>query len=168
MRSRPIIIVALTLMLSVALVSDLAYQINGTNSIKPINISIKNAPLNSVSLGNSANESIIIYYFWAIGCSHCAATEPFIDSTAAKYPETTFLKLEVTHNVTNYNLFIDFNNAFNTGRTTTPSIFIENEAALVGPDAIRADLESTILRLIAANNVVPPTAPQDLVAQCRE
>ncbi len=151
-------------MLSLAIISNFADPRDSTRSIAQTSGSINDVSLNSASLGETANGSIVIYYFWAIGCSHCAATEPFIDEMAAKYPETNFLRLEITHNVTNYYLFKDFNAAFNIGGETTPSLFIENEVALIGSDAIRADLESTILRLIEENSILPPTAPQNLIA----
>ncbi|HEY3420631.1 MAG TPA: fibronectin type III domain-containing protein [Methanomassiliicoccales archaeon] len=161
MRSRSLTIMALALMLSLASVSGLAYGGDGALSVAQTNDIVMKAPLATSYIGDSVDGSIVIYYFWAIGCSHCAATEPFIDSLAAKYTQVTFLKLEITHNRTNYLQFLDFNNAFSTGRTTTPSVFIENEVALIGPDEIRADLESTILRL---TQVDPPSAPQFLVA----
>ena len=151
-------------MLSLALVSNIADPRDGTRAITQTGDSIQNVSLNSVGLGETANGSIIIYYFWAIGCSHCAATEPFINEMAAKYPETNFIKLEITHNPANYRLYQEFYAAFNIVGETTPSLFITNEVALIGPTAIRADLESTILRLIEENSILPPTAPQDLVA----
>jgi cytochrome c biogenesis protein CcdA/fibronectin type 3 domain-containing protein len=160
LRSGTIIIIALTLMLSLAFASNLADPSNSTSSKTQLNDSTENASLNTLQLGDSANEDIIVYFFWAIGCPHCANTIPYIDSLAAKYPQVTFLKLEVSHNSTNWALYQDFNTRYHVQNQQVPSAFIEDEA-LIGEDAIKADLESIIVRTI---NTGPPTAPQNLVA----
>ena len=59
-------------------------------------------------------------------------------------------------------MFKDFNAAFKTGGETTPSLFIKDVVALIGPTAIPANLESYILQLIGS--VGPPDPPQNFIA----
>ena len=154
-------IMAIILALSLVFVSTLAIPKDSTHSITQMNDGMTDASIDTVSIAESATASVTVYYFWAIGCGYCTATEPFINSMIAKYPQVTFLKLVITNNAANYQLYKEFNAAFKTGGETTPSLFIKNEVALIGPTAIRTNLESNILRLI--NNVGTPAAPQNLV-----
>ncbi len=163
MKSRSTMIMAIILVLSLVFVSTLAIPGGSTQSITQMNDNETDAVINTESIDASAATSVTVYYFWAIGCGYCTATEPFINSMIAKYPQVTFLKLVITNNAANYQLYKEFNAAFHTGGETTPSLFIKNEVALIGPTAIKANLESNILRLI--NNVGTPAAPGNLVAK---
>jgi cytochrome c biogenesis protein CcdA/fibronectin type 3 domain-containing protein len=153
--------IALTMLLSFAFVSVLAIPAEGATSTTQINENSTNASLNPTGLGDSPDQGLVVYYFWAIGCGHCAALEPYMESVIAKYPQVTFLKLEISHNTTNYYLFKDFNAAFNIPGETTPSAFIENELAMIGDVVIRDVIEPNIDRLLSAST---PTAPQNLAA----
>ena len=151
-------------MLSFAFSSPIAWAEDGTRS-KPEAADISQDRFADPMILEAISASkIVVYLFYGEGCPHCEATEPFIDSLAAKYPQTTFTKLEIWNNQANYQLFKDFNADFGITETAVPSVFIENEAALVGPDAIKADLESIIKRLINEMNADPPGAPRNLVA----
>lgn len=112
--------------------------------------------------GASATPEIIVYFFWAIGCSHCAIVEPHIDYLEGKYPLVTFLKLEVTRNSTNWALYQDLNHRFNVESQKVPSVFV-GDHALIGEDAIQANLESILVQMIEASRR-PPSAPLNLQA----
>ena len=159
-RSHSLIVIALVLMLSVGFVSVLANPVDKVSSLTQIKNSSSSTPTNAMSLGDSLSGSTVtIYYFWAIGCPHCALTEPFIDSMDAKYPQINILRLEITKNATNLQLYVAFNEKWGTV-LTTPSAFTDtNEPPMIGMDAVINNLESTILRLIG-----PPAAPENLEA----
>ena len=81
------------------------------------------SPVPQVSVAASATSSATIYYFWEM-VADTALTAPFIKAwnQNAKYPQVTFLKLEITQNAANYQMYKDFNAAFKTGGETTPSL----------------------------------------------
>ncbi len=162
MRSRCLVIVAITLMLTIALASDLADPRQAQSSITKEYDSNQNTSPDILILGDSVEEGITVYFFWAIGCSHCAIAEPHIDYLEGKYPQVTFLRLEVTRNSTNSDLYWDFNHRFNVENPVVPSVFVGDEA-LIGEDAIQANLESIIIEMLEAN-LGPPTAPRNLRA----
>ncbi len=153
-------VIALTLVLSLAFVTGLAGQGGSKLTVTQIEDNVTNASISSTTLGDGES-GVVVYYFWAIGCSHCAALEPWMDALILEYPEVTFYKLEIAHNTTNYYLFLDFNAAFHTGTSITPTAFIENERAFIGDGPIQDDLEAYIVQLI---NAVAPSAPQNLSA----
>ena len=146
----PFMIVALVLMLSVSCISGLAGSSEGAQAD-----SMSDVPSGALNLGSNANETIIIYYFYGAGCPHCAITEPYVDSIAAKYPQTSLVKLEVFYNSTNRATYLEFNARFHVQDPVVPSILIGDEP-LIGEDPIRANLEPIILRMIEANNTDGP------------
>ena len=162
MRSHHLIIIALTLIVTLACASDLVDARNGVSSISFIDDGTQDAPPDILKLGDRVYEDITVYFFWAIGCSHCALVEPHIDYLEDKYPQATFLRLEVTRNSTNWALYQDLNHRLNVENQKVPSAFVGDEA-LIGEDAIQANLETIIVRMIQANTG-PPTAPLNLQA----
>lgn len=141
-------IVAMTLMISLAYTpfsapgngetTDL-----GTDGAAPV------APTGAPIFEDSTNESIVIYFFYGSGCSHCALIEPYVDSVAAKYPQVTLLKLEVYYNSTNRALYQDFNERFDIKDPKVPSVLVD-DTALIGEESIQANLETIIQHDIAA------------------
>jgi cytochrome c biogenesis protein CcdA/thiol-disulfide isomerase/thioredoxin len=149
MRSRLLLIAALALLLSLAFVSCLADPGGSTSSTSTADRGAQSAFLDTSELGSDANGSITVYFFYGSGCSHCALVEPYMDSIAAKYPQATVKKMEVYYNSTNQALFQDLNARYDVEDPVVPSVFI-GDKALIGEDAINAELEPTIQRMIEA------------------
>lgn len=149
MRAGSFVIVALALMLLLTFTSDLADD--SARAMSQVDHSVQDAAPSIVRFGDNANGSIVIYFFYGSGCPHCALIEPYVDSIAAKYPQTTLLKLEVYYNSTNRAMYQDFNARFNVKDPVVPSILI-GDTPLIGEDAIKANLEPIILRMIEANS----------------
>jgi thiol-disulfide isomerase/thioredoxin len=101
-------IIALVLMLSISCISGLAGPSGGAQATVQTD-SMSDVPSGALNLGSNANETITIYYFYGAGCPHCAITEPYVDSIAAKYPQTSLEKLEVFYNSTNRATYLEFN-----------------------------------------------------------
>jgi cytochrome c biogenesis protein CcdA/thiol-disulfide isomerase/thioredoxin len=149
MRSRLSLVAALALMLSLALVSCLADISISPSSTSPADRGALSAPVDISELGSDANGSITVYFFYGSGCSHCALVEPYMDSIAAKYPQAAVKKMEVYYNSTNQALFQDLNARYGVEDPVVPSVFI-GDKALIGEDAIKAELEPAIQRMIEA------------------
>lgn len=92
-------------------------------------------------------DDIVVQYFYGSGCSHCAMVEPHVEAIAAKYPQVVLNKYETFFNGESQALFYELNTRFGVNNPVVPTIFFEDEA-LVGPDAIRDNLESVIQRII--------------------
>jgi len=109
------------------------------------------------NISDRQNESVMLYFFYGSGCPHCAMVEPYIESLAAKYPQIVLIKLEVFHNSTNQALFREFNSRYGIKNSEVPAVFIADKA-LIGEDAIKNSLESTIQCAIDTDDTpVPPT-----------
>jgi cytochrome c biogenesis protein CcdA/thiol-disulfide isomerase/thioredoxin len=162
LRSRKRGIIALALMLTMALASNIAVPMQAPTSTTSENDIGLNAFPERLILGDSTEDGITVYFFWAIGCPHCAKAEPTIDYLEEKYPQVTFLRYEVTRNTTNSQLYWDFNHRFNVQNPVVPSVFVGDEA-LIGEDPIINNLESILIRMIEAS-LGPPSAPRNLRA----
>lgn len=111
-----------------------------------------------LKLGASASPSITVYFFWAIGCSHCTLVKPYIDGLEQKYPQVTFLRLEITQNSDNQALYSDFNHRLNVQHPVVPSVFV-GDNALIGEDAIKSKLEPILVKMLGENVPPAPTKP---------
>lgn len=101
----------------------------------------------SVSLtGNStlSNTTVTAVYFYGDGCAHCETIQPLLDELRQKYPDLHLEMLEVYHNATNQQTFVEMNRQYNTGNSGIPVIFIGDQA-LVGETEIKDHFEERIL-----------------------
>jgi len=146
--------IALMLMLSISCISGLAGPSGGAQAAAQTD-SMSDVSPGALNFRSNASETITISYFYGSGCPHCAITEPYVDSIAAKYPQTSLEKLEVFFNSTNRETYQEFNARFNVQDPVVPSILIGDEP-LIGEDAIHANLEPIILRMIEANSTDGP------------
>lgn len=58
------------------------------------------------SLGTDLNRTVVGYFFYGDGCSHCDNIKPFISEIQSRYPDLDLEQLEVYHNATNQALFL--------------------------------------------------------------
>ena len=64
-----------------------------------------------------------IYYFYSVGCAHCAAMEEYFDDKIVEYPNLIINKYNVATSE-GYNLLNDFAQTFNESQATTPFVVI--------------------------------------------
>ena len=113
-----------------------------------------------------ADNDYCIFYFYGIGCPHCAEVSPLIDSLSEKYSNFTLHKLEIYFNQTNKQLFDDFTARYGIKQKGVPAIFISSDA-LLGTEQIKDNLEGKIQYYLKNKPVCPmnynkqePTAHQ--------
>ncbi len=96
--------------------------------------------------GNIAfsNTTVTAVYFYGDGCTHCETVQPLLDKLRQKYPDLHLEMLEVFHNATNQQTFVEMNRQYNTGNSGIPVIFI-GDRALVGETEIKDHFEERIL-----------------------
>ena len=158
LKLRPFVVVALTVILFLSLVFITGVPSDGLEPVPAVNDEASETSPNMLKLEASASSAITVYFFWAIGCSHCTLVKPYIDSLEQKYPQVTFLRLEIAQNSDNRALYSDFNHRSNVQHPVVPSVFVGDEA-LIGEDAIKSKLEPIILRMLGGNNPPVPTKP---------
>ena len=102
--------------------------------------------------GNASTPSIIhaygaanltVYFFYGAECPHCHNVMPFMEALAQKYPDVTFMNLEVWHNQTNADLMNRMNTELNVTDTGVPEVIIGSRA-VIGDQEIPAQLEGMI------------------------
>jgi len=91
-----------------------------------------------------SNTTVTAVYFYGDGCTHCETVQPLLDELRQKYPNLHLELLEVYHNTTNQQTFVEMNRQYNTGNSGIPVIFIGDQA-LVGETEIKDHFEERIL-----------------------
>jgi cytochrome c biogenesis protein CcdA/thiol-disulfide isomerase/thioredoxin len=121
------------------------------------------SPTDHASSGplSSSATPVTAVYFYGDGCTHCEKVKPLIAELQAAYPELQLEQLEVYHNTSNQQRFVEMTGHANLSNAGIPLIFI-GDTALVGETEIRTRLEEEILaereRLGSCNTTAPATA----------
>jgi cytochrome c biogenesis protein CcdA/thiol-disulfide isomerase/thioredoxin len=84
-----------------------------------------------------------IYFFYGTECPHCHDIMPFIENMKKKYPDAHIQVLEVWHNETNEQLYIQANAAAGVTRYGVPEV-VAGKTALSGTIEIPAKFEGVI------------------------
>jgi thiol-disulfide isomerase/thioredoxin len=91
----------------------------------------------------SGTANLTVYFFYGAECPHCHNVMPFMEALAQKYPDVTFMNLEVWHNQTNADLMNRMNTELNVTDTGVPEVIIGSRA-VIGDQEIPAQLEGMI------------------------
>jgi len=94
----------------------------------------------------NAQEEICIYYFYGVGCTHCANVKPVLDNLEGKYPNIHIHRLEIYHNKTNQDLFNSYCSEYDIDRRGVPFVAIDKKY-FMGDKPIIENLENEIIRL---------------------
>jgi cytochrome c biogenesis protein CcdA len=90
------------------------------------------------------NLTIIVYFFYGEGCSHCDDIKLFISQIQARYPDLELEQLEVYHNATNQAFLLEMDQKLGITSAGVPTVII-GDHALVGEDQIRDQLEQVVM-----------------------
>jgi thiol-disulfide isomerase/thioredoxin len=96
----------------------------------------------SIASGSGA-ANLTVYFFYGAECPHCHNVMPFMETLAQKYPDVTFMNLEVWHNQTNADLMDRMNTELNITDAGVPEVIIGSRV-LIGDQDIPAQLEGII------------------------
>ncbi len=93
-----------------------------------------------------------IYFFWAIGCPHCAREEVFLTGLEAKYPALTIHRLEVTQNPDNVKMLIAFGERFQTDVSGVPFTVVGNKyfSGYYNDEVTGSQIEAALVSLISS------------------
>jgi cytochrome c biogenesis protein CcdA/glutaredoxin len=125
---------------------------------------ISQQPTQNLSSSNltSRNATIVVFYFYGDGCSHCEKVKPVLVDLRVKYSDLDILELEVYNNAENRLLLTEMSRKFGVANPGVPALFIGN-STLIGDDEITERFESEILfereRLASCNITAQPVTP---------
>ena len=85
-----------------------------------------------------------IFFFWGIGCPHCAAAKPFLKELEKKYPAIEVRSFEVLNNAENLDLLKKMAQARKTEATGVPVFMLGNPAGS-SPDVSLDEISHSLL-----------------------
>jgi cytochrome c biogenesis protein CcdA/thiol-disulfide isomerase/thioredoxin len=116
----------------------------------------------ALSLSSGHSGTVIAYYFYGDGCTHCANIKPHLLALAAKYPPLELRQLEVYHNTTNQEILSQVQRTYHLSTPGVPTLVI-GDHALVGESEIRDNTEPIIIELLRntdpGTNTTPSVTP---------
>ncbi|MBM3199801.1 hypothetical protein FJZ53_02600 [Candidatus Woesearchaeota archaeon] len=107
---------------------------------------------------NHNPDSICVIYFYGTGCPKCAEIKPFIDDLEKKYGDKIHInKLEVSHNLENYNMYSKYCGVQNIPLEARgiPMIAV-GDKFFMGPKQIKEGLEPEVKKLLDSGVRVCP------------
>jgi len=94
-----------------------------------------------------ADDEFCVYYFYGKDCLSCREIKPFISEMDDKYPQIKLHELEIWYDETNREMFFNFCDVYCVDEKQVPIVFI-GEKFIIGPDAIKDNLENEIVNCI--------------------
>lgn len=92
----------------------------------------------------SSDSNVTVYFFYGDGCSHCDIIMPFMDNISQKFPNETFVRMEIFYNTTNRDFADKLNAELNVTSPGVPEVIV-GTTVLIGENDIAARLEQVIL-----------------------
>jgi len=92
----------------------------------------------------SSDSNVTVYFFYGDGCSHCDNVMPFMNNISQKFPNETFIRMEIFTNTTNRNFADKLNGELNITSPGVPEVIV-GKTVLIGENDIPAQLEQVIL-----------------------
>ena len=71
-------------------------------------------------------QTLILHYYWAANCPHCAEAKPFLEELTAAYPGLSLIEYEVWSNREHFNRLVALAEQFGGGTVSTPAFHIED------------------------------------------
>lgn len=93
---------------------------------------------------DSEEYDVVLHWFWGDGCPHCADQKPFLTSLLKEYDGVAVVEYEIYNNDQNQNVYEDYVDEFNVGRTGVPMTFANDEYWVGDSEQVRDGIESYI------------------------
>jgi len=91
----------------------------------------------------SSDSNVTVYFFYGNGCSHCDNVMPFMNNISQKFPNETFIRMEIFYNTTNRNFANSLNRELNISSPGVPEVIV-GKTVLIGDKDIPARLRQVI------------------------
>ncbi len=92
----------------------------------------------------SANNHVVIYFFWGDGCPHCARAKPFLQELSQKYPGVEIRAYEVWNSEANQALFTKMSAAYGFEPQGVPTFFIGERYWIGFSDVVAQEIEANV------------------------
>lgn len=93
---------------------------------------------------------LVLHYFWAPNCPHCAAAKPFIDSLRTRHPQLQVQEYEIWRQRDNFELLLMLAERHGGGVVSTPAVVLGDRLWFGFNEAIANEIEKTAARCLAA------------------
>jgi len=108
-------------------------------------------------------KKVCVYYFYGIGCPHCANVKPLLDELENKYTDLELHRLEIYQNKTNREFFDKFCSEYKIEKRGVPLVVI-GDKYIMGDKPIIENLENEILKLLPEGAECPkPQSYEDII-----
>jgi thiol-disulfide isomerase/thioredoxin len=102
---------------------------------------------------------VSLYFFWGVGCPHCAKAEPFIEKLAAKYPRLRIKSYEVLKNSKNAAVYDKMAKSVGKEAIGVPAFFIGNVMILGFTEDTGREIEEKVRSCIVQGGCDVPVKP---------
>ena len=76
--------------------------------------------------GGATSRGVVVHFFTASGCPHCAEGEAFLEDLRERYPALEIREYEIWNNRPNFDLLLRLSSTFGSETVSTPTFFIGN------------------------------------------
>lgn len=101
-------------------------------------------PVHPLSHDTYASDKVILFFFWGIGCPHCAKAKPFLDYLSRAYPDIEIRSFEVVKNEKNLELLEKMTKARGAEASGVPVFIIGNRVFTGYDDKVERELEAAV------------------------
>jgi thiol-disulfide isomerase/thioredoxin len=139
--------------LATILILAMAIIVSGCSTAdqKENNNSAQNNPEPNPNVTEDNSETIkngketVVYFFWGVGCPHCADQKPWMEELEEKYPDLEVKMLETYKNQDNAKLFQEMAKAYGIQARGVPATFIGDSDPVVGfSERVKPSIENKI------------------------
>ncbi len=111
---------------------------------KPVLPNIPKSTSSTPEQSSVDGKSLIVYFFWGLGCPHCVKEKPFLEEMKAKYQGLQVRDYEVWYNKENALFLEKMAKAYGLKAIGLPVTFVDSEAFVGFTDQSRSYLEDAI------------------------
>jgi len=92
---------------------------------------------------------LVLHFFWAPNCPHCAAAKPFIETLQRRHPQLQLREYEIWRQRENFELLLGLAERHGGGVVSTPAIVLGDRLWFGFNDTIGDEIEETVARCLA-------------------
>ena len=104
---------------------------------------------------DSPQNGPVLHVFWSLGCPVCVRQKPWIEALDTRFPGLQVVEMELSRSDQFHALFEDMATARGVSATYVPTLMLGPRVWVGDTPAQRAEIESTIVALLAGEELAP-------------
>lgn len=104
---------------------------------------------------DSPQNGPVLHVFWSLGCPVCVRQKPWIEALDTRFPGLQVVEMELSRSDQFHALFEDLATARGVSATYVPTLMLGPRVWVGDTPAQRAEIESTIVALLAGEELAP-------------